>query len=227
MEFIEGYYPLSLIKSLINKEINPFKANRMIVNNPKRQFIPNYSKFIKEFQKFLFNYINREKEHVFEELKNDIMNKADQIIILLNLSNKLEGMNLPYSEIIKEIINKDLKISQFKEVIIQEIHHYIQKILQNPEIGETKVFNLKQMKNTPFIKYSDKILELRKQEFLKSPVHQSGNFYDISKIKKTYYGSKILRILKLDDESFLPLKDFKKFEELAKKLNLSIRLIKK
>jgi len=42
MSFVEGYYPLSLVKAVLNKEISPFKANEIAINNPNKTFIPNY-----------------------------------------------------------------------------------------------------------------------------------------------------------------------------------------
>ena len=69
MPFIEGYYPLSLVKNVLNKEISPFHTIDIVVNNPNKLFIPNYNQFIKDFKEFLFNFINKEKEYVFEELK--------------------------------------------------------------------------------------------------------------------------------------------------------------
>lgn len=227
MEFIEGYYPLSLIKSVINKEINPFEANRIISNNPNKQFIPNYDKFVKEFRKFLFNFINEEKEYVFKVIKDNVRDKVDQILILLNLSNKLNGMDLPYSEIIEGIIGKEVTIKEFKDVLIQEIHRYIQNLLKGNALGSTNVFDLKKMKNTPFIKYSDKILKIRRHEFQKTPIYQTENLYDLSQIRKTYYGSKIIKLLDLGKKSTISFKVFNEFKKLANRLNLEIKLIQK
>ncbi|TFF98896.1 MAG: hypothetical protein EU547_00365 [Promethearchaeota archaeon] len=227
MEFIEGYYPLSLIKSVINKEINPFKANKLVTNNPNRRFIPHYTKFIKEFRKFLFKFIEEEKDYIFDKLKQNVKDRVDQILILLNLSNKLNGMNLPYSQIIEKTIEQNLTITSFKDALIKEIHKYIQNILRESEIGATKIFNLKKMKNTPFIKYSDKILRIRKLEFQNTPIFKSNNYYDLSEIKETYYGAKIANLMGLGKKQTLSLKGYNKFNELAKRLNLEIKLIQK
>jgi hypothetical protein len=226
MEFIEGYYPLSLVRAVKNKEIDPFKANRLITNNPNREFIPNYSKFVKEFRKFLFKYINEEKEYIFEEIKKDPQDKADQIIILLNLSNNLNGMNLPYSDIIKDVLKDDSNLDDFKEDFMKAIHKYINNLLKRKSIGSTTIFNLKKMKNTPFIRYSNEILKIRKEEFEKIPVYKADNLYDISELKKTYYGEKIKNILKLDDKDKITFKEFRKLNELTEKLNLEINLVK-
>jgi len=227
MEYVEGYYPLSLIKLVKNKEMNPFEANKIVSNNPKSPIIPNYDKFVKEFRKFLFNFINTEKNYVFEELKKDPQDKADQILILLNLSNNLNGIDLPYSEIIEEIIEKSSDLNDFKEDLMKEIHKYIQELLENHDNGATSIFNLKKMKNTPFIKYSDRILTLRKKEFQKTPIYKVGNSYDISRIKETYYGIKILKILNLENKSVISPKDYNEFKKMALKLNLEIKLFKK
>ncbi len=226
MEFIEGYYPISLIRAVKNREIDPFKANRLVTTNPNKKFIPNYSKFVKEFRKFLFSYIKEEREYIFEEIKKDPQDKADQIIILLNLSNNLNGMDLPYSDIIKNIIKEDSNLDDFKEDLMKEIHIYINNLLKERSIGSTNIFNLKKMKNTPFIKYSNAILTIRKEEFKKMPVYKIGNLYDISEVKKTYYGNKINNILKFGDKDKISLKEFRKFNQLVEKLNLKINLIR-
>jgi len=226
MEFIEGYYPLSLVRAVKDKEIDPFKANRLVTTNPNRKFIPNYSKFVKEFRKFLFRDINEEKEYIFEEIKKDPQDKADQILILLNLSNNLNGMNLPYSDIIKNIIKDDSNLDDFKKDLMKEIHKYIKTLLKGKLIGSTNVFNLKKMKNTPFIKYSNEILNIRKEEFEKTPIYKADNLYDISELKKTYYGNKIKNILKFGDKDRISFKEFRKFNELSEKLNLKINLVK-
>jgi hypothetical protein len=227
MEYIEGYYPLSLVKSVINKEINPFEANKRVSNNPNRQFVPNYNKFVKEFRNFLFSFINKERDYVFNELKSNAKDKVDQLLILLNLSNKFNGMNLPYSDIVEKTIQEDFTIKRFKTAFIQQVHRYIQKLLKRKEKGATRVFNLKKMKNTPFIKYSEQILRIRKEEFQATPVYISGNSYDLSEIKKTYYGSKILKLLEWGNKSVISLKHFNEFKRLASKLNLEIKLIQK
>ncbi|TXT67037.1 MAG: hypothetical protein BAJALOKI1v1_200003 [Promethearchaeota archaeon] len=225
MEFIEGYgYPLSLVKAVIKKYINPFEAHKIVMHNPNKEFIPDYKKFMKEFQKFLFEYINEEKDYIFEELKKDPSNNVEQIIILLNLSNNLSGMNLPYSQIIGKIISEESTIDTFKKTFLKQIHKYIRNLLNKGAIGSTSVFNLRKMKNTPFIKYSKKISALRKKEFEENPVYKRHNTFDIKEIKKTYYGWNIANILKWVKKDLLSLKEFSKFRDMAEKLNLEITL---
>jgi hypothetical protein len=225
MDFLDNYYPLSLVKAVKDKEVNPFKANEIVSENPNRKFIPNYDNFVKEFRKFLFNFINKEKEYIFEEIKDNPQGKTDQIIILLNLSSNLNGMDLPYSALINEIIEDDSNLDEIKENFIRKIHEYIKKLLRERKTGCTKVFNLKNMKNTPFIKYSNKILKIRKEEFESIPVYRLDDLYDLSELKETYYGNKIKNILKLPKKDKIFYKTFRKFESLAKKLKLSINVV--
>ncbi|MFX1594037.1 MAG: hypothetical protein ACFFCL_15210, partial [Promethearchaeota archaeon] len=129
MEFIEGYYPLSLIKAVLNKEINPFHANELLVNNPNRLFIPNYNVFINAFNEFLLNYIFKEKDYIFEELKNDIFTNTNQILTLLNLDDELAGLDLPYVEILAKSVYPDINLEEFKSRFLNEIHSIINNIL--------------------------------------------------------------------------------------------------
>ena len=108
MEFIEGYYPLSLIRAVLNKEINPFQANEIVVKKPNRLFVPNYNAFIKAFNKFLLDYIFNERDQIFKELKNDIYLNTNQILTLLNLNSELAGLDLPYAEILKRSLYQNI-----------------------------------------------------------------------------------------------------------------------
>ncbi|MBD3212326.1 MAG: hypothetical protein GF311_06945 [Candidatus Lokiarchaeota archaeon] len=225
MEFVEGYYPLSLVRSVIKKELNPFEANRVASTNQNRQFIPNYKKFIKEFRKFLFKFINKERSYIFNEIKRNPKDKSDQILILLNLSNDVAGMDLPYSELIVEVLEKDMNIDEFKRALIKNIHFYIRKLLKKKEIGSTMAFRLKKMKNSPFIKYFDDIIQIRKIEFENQNIVKSGNKFDISQIKETYYGTKFAKILNLGGSTIISPRELSKFKELSLKIGLKINVV--
>jgi len=224
MEFVEGYYPLSLVKSVINKELSPFEANKIASTYPNRQFIPNYKKFIREFQKFLFKFINQERNYIFNQIKKNPENKANQILILLNLSNDLMGMDLPYSDLIQEVLGENMNIDDFKQDLITKIHNYIQELLNKKKKGSTIAFKLKKMKNSPFIKYFDEIIKIRKEEFDEQIVKKESNKFDISEIKETYYGIKISKIMNLGNKSIISSKELKQFKNLANKLDLKIHI---
>ncbi len=85
------------------------------------------------------------------------------------------------------------------------------------------------MQHTPFFKYSNKILEIRKDEFESAKViridEKDKVFYDMSAIYKTFYGRKFIRILQLEEKlNFKPDK-FKKFRDFSSKLDLNIKVI--
>jgi len=225
MEFVEVYYPLSLVKSVIKKEISPFEAEKIASTNPNRQFVPNYNKFIRELRKFLFEFINNNREFIFNDIRNNPEDNSNQILILLNLSNDLIGMDLPYAKLIQQTLEEDIKLAGFKQRLIKNIHVYIQELLRKREIGSTIAFKLKKMKNSPFIKYFDDIIKIRKDEFKNQKIMKSGNKFDISEIKKTYYGTKISQILNLGDNSIISPKEFKQFKELVHKLNLQLKVV--
>ena len=228
MTFIEGYYPLSLVKAVLDKEINPFQANELVLNNPEKIFIPNYSQFIKAFRVFLFDFIFKEKEFIFEELKLDFEARSDQLLLLLDLTNELNGLNLPYSEILRDILNLDLNLDEFKIKILNEIHSFIEKILSKRILGSTEIFDLKKLRNTSFFKYANTILDIRKDEFESAQITRflkdDELRYDVSEINKTYYGKKCMEILQSQDLSLKPEK-FKKFHEFALKLHLHLKII--
>ncbi|MFX1477983.1 MAG: hypothetical protein ACFFCI_07605 [Promethearchaeota archaeon] len=229
MTFLEGYYPLSLVKEVLNKEINPFQVNEIITNNPNKVFIPNYAQFVQAFREFLFDFIFKEKEYIFEELKSQISAKSDQLLILLNLENELNGLELPFSEILTKILEPGYNLNEFKTNFMNEIHQYIKKILTERDLGSTDIFDLKKLRNTPFVKYANDIIKIRKEEFENSEILRSfdnNEFqYDISEISKTFYGKKFSEILKLTRKISLKPDKFKKFQDFALNLNLRVKVV--
>ncbi|MFX1301924.1 MAG: hypothetical protein ACFE9X_01060 [Promethearchaeota archaeon] len=231
MEFVEGYYPLSLVKAVLNREIDPFHANEIVVNNPNRLFVPKYNAFIKAFNEFLLNYIFKERDYIFEELKPSIEPNTYQILTLLNLNNELAGLDLPYSDILKRSLYPDINLKEFKSRFLNEIHSIIKKILNKCEVGSTIIFDLKKLQHTPFFKYSNKILDIRKEEFESAGILRFSDknevFYDMSEIYKTYYGKKFLEILEVEGRLILKPEKFKKFHDFGKKLSLEFKIINK
>jgi len=226
MAFIEGYYPLSLIKDVISKKINPIKADEIVINNPNKIFVPNYVKFIKAFREFLFDYINREKDYVFNELKNELEHKSNQIISLLNLTNDLAGLKLPYSDLIKKTLSEDISLKELKLRFLREINTYIKDLLEKQDVGSTSIFDLKKLRNTSFSKYANDILKIRKDEFESAVVKMIDDLYDLSAIRDTYYGKRIIDILGIGIKATVKPDLFKKFSDFAMKLNLKINIIK-
>ncbi len=229
MTFIEGYYPLSLIKAVLYKEINPFQANLIVINNPNRLFIPNYSSFIEAFKEFLFRFILDEKEYVFEELKSNVLENINLLLNLLNLNDDLAGLDLSFYEIFKKLISPKITLKQLKSKFLNELHSLIEEILDKGELGSTIIFDLKKMKNTAFFKYANLINDLRRNEFKNTNILRLGNknnlTYDLSEINKTYYGKKFVRILNIQGKPTLKSEKFKKFRDFCVKLNLKINVV--
>ncbi len=229
MEFIEGYYRLSLVKAILNKEIDPFYAHEIVVNNQNRVFVPKYNAFIKAFNEFLFDFIFKERDYIFEELINSVEHNINQILTLLNLNNELAGLDLPYNEILKDCIYPNIKLKEFKSRLLNKIHSIIKNILKERELGSTIFFDLKKLQHTPFFKYSNEILEIRKKEFESIEIHRfidnNEVLYEISEIYKTYYGKKFLNILQVKDLLILKPEKFKKFHDISSKLNLNVKIV--
>ncbi|MHA1985118.1 MAG: hypothetical protein ACW98D_00620 [Promethearchaeota archaeon] len=228
MAFIEGYYPLSLVKAVIDKEINPFQANQLVIDNPNKIYIPNYSQFIQSFREFLISFVLKEKKFIFKELKSSHVSKIDQILLLFDLTNELSGLKFPFSEILNDVLFLDLNLIEMRSKIISETHKYIKFILDKRTLGSTEIFDLKKLRNTPFIKYANEILKIRKEEFESTNVtrlYEDGEIkYDLSEIIETYYGKKFLEILQF---GYLTLKpdEFKKFHSFSLKLNLKLKFV--
>ncbi|MFX0105971.1 MAG: hypothetical protein ACFE75_10835 [Candidatus Hodarchaeota archaeon] len=231
MEFVEGYYPLSLVKAVLNREIDPFHANEIVANNPNRLFVPNYNSFIKVFNEFLLNYIFKERIYIFEELKKNIDSNAYQILTLLNLNNELAGLDLPYIEILKRSLHPNINLKEFKSRFLNEIHSIIKNILNKRELGSTLIFDLKKIQHTPFFKYSNEILEIRKEEFESSEIMRFSEknqiYYDVSEVYKTYYGKKFLEILQIAGKLIIKPEKFNKFHNYGSKLNLRFKIVNK
>ena len=225
MTFIEGFYPLSLVKSVLSKEKNPFEAHEEVINNSNKLFIPHYIQFIDAFREFLFNFIKQEKDYIFEQLKDEPDKKENQILFLLDLKSELEGLDLPFSEIMEGLFTKDMDLNDFKSKFLEEIHAYIENILENAEIGSTIVFNLKKMRYSQFSKYSFKIVSLRKEEFESIKIIKFDDTYNLSEILKTYYGKQFSKILNLGLKPTVNPAVFKKFVDFSKKLKLKVNVV--
>ncbi|MEJ2279770.1 MAG: hypothetical protein P8Y70_18805, partial [Candidatus Lokiarchaeota archaeon] len=103
--FIEGYYPFSLVRSVIKKQLNPFEAYDIAVKNPNKDFIPNYDDFLNEFQEFLYQFINKEDlgdiVKILAEKGIDAVKRIDikyGIPIRMMLASRV-----PYNEIIGKL----------------------------------------------------------------------------------------------------------------------------
>jgi len=225
MTFIEGFYPLSHVKSVLNKEINPFEAHEKVMNNPNKLFIPHYSQFVDAFREFLFNFIKKEKNYIFEQMKDEPEKKTNQLLFLLDLKQELEGLDLPYSEIIDNLFTQDVKISEFKAKFLEKVHLSIKEILDKAEAGATIIFNLKKMRYSQFSKYSFKIVSLRKEEFESIKIKKVDDSYNLSEILKTYYGKKFSKILNLGLKPMVNPAIFKKFLDFSKKLKLKVNVV--
>ncbi|MFW9824418.1 MAG: hypothetical protein ACFFE4_15850 [Candidatus Thorarchaeota archaeon] len=228
MTFIDGFYPLTLVKSVLDKDISPFQANELVTNSKNKNFVPNYSQFIQAFREFLFNFIIEEKKLIFDEIKSDIEEKSDQLLILLNLNNELSGLNLDFSRILKEILAQETSLDNFRSSVLNKIHENINDILEKKDLGSTEIFDLKKLRNTQFFKYVDRILKIRRDEFestrIKRTVLENKIKFDISEIIKTYYGKKFSEILLIKQTTFITQDKFKKFQNFASKMKLNLNI---
>ncbi|MFX1594303.1 MAG: hypothetical protein ACFFCL_16555, partial [Promethearchaeota archaeon] len=167
--------------------------------------------------------------YIFEELKNDIFTNTNQILTLLNLDDELAGLDLPYVEILAKSVYPDINLEEFKSRFLNEIHSIINNILNKREIGSTMIFDLKKIQHTSFFKYSNQILEIRKEEFESSEIWRMYDAdevsYNMSKIYKTYYGKKFLRILQVEEIFHLKPDKFKRFRDFSSKLNLHLKIV--
>jgi len=227
--FIEGYYPLGLIKSVLSKKVSPFEAYEIALENPNKVFVPNYVKYLKAFRKFLFNFINNEKEYIYETLKTNPGKNTNQFIILLNLSTELAGLELPYTEIINDLIFEVSSLDEFRIKLLSRVHSTIIKLLKEREVGSTIVFNIKKMRHTPYVKYSNEILKIRKAEFEHSQIYrfskQGATSYNISDLAKTYYGIQFFKIFNLEPNKSLNQEFFNKLFNYSSKLKLKLNVI--
>ena len=129
-----------------------------------------------------------------------------------------------------KLLSKDISLNRFKLNLLDEINTYIESLLEAHETGSTVIFDLKKMRNTPFSKYSNKIINLRKEEFESGKIykrHEKLDFqYDVSEIKDTYYGQKFIKILNIREN--LPIKKdkYKKLIDFTSKLDLKLTIAK-
>ncbi len=226
-EFIERYFPLHLVKSVIEKEISPFDAYDIVNNNPNQSYIGNYENFKQAFNEFLFKFIKEHKDVIFSSIKANPEKSYDKLILLLNLQNLISGINYNFSRIMNDLLPKYDDLNSLKEAFFNEIHKFISQKIQENQPGSTIIFDIKKFQNTPFIKYIEDIVSIRKKEFEARTLKKSDDKYEFAPYFKTYYGKffcKMLNIQKkqttlLDDEEFKKIKDY--CQKLGLKLNLN------
>ena len=87
------------------------------------------------------------------------------------------------------------------------------------------------MRNTPFIKYSKRIVNIRESEFQKAMIfkhfEQNQEWFDLSEISKTYYGNQFSKILDIKSPKKVDKNYMQKFENLATKLGFNLNIIEK
>ncbi|GAH43068.1 unnamed protein product [marine sediment metagenome] len=86
------------------------------------------------------------------------------------------------------------------------------------------------MRHTPYVKYSNEILRIRKEEFEHSRVYkfteQDTRIYNMSELVNTYYGNQFFKILNLDLNKPINQDFFNKISNYSAKLNLKINVLK-
>jgi len=179
-------------------------------------------------RKFLFDFINKEREFIYQELKSNSEEKIDQILILLNLTTELAGLDLPFSEIIQVLLHEVSNLDEFRTKLLKKIHSVVKNVLTVRELGSTKIFDLKKMRHTQFVKYSSEILKIRKEEFEKSKILKSSEknaLYNVSELFKTYYGNQFSNILNLGVKIEIDQDIFNKIMFYASKLKLNLNIV--
>ena len=73
----------------------------------------------------------------------------------------------------EKILDQKINLDEFKSKFLTELHKNIKEILNERTTGSTKIFDLMQLRNTQFFKYSNEILKIRKEEFESSKIFQS------------------------------------------------------
>jgi hypothetical protein len=112
---------------------------------------------------------------------------------------------------------------------MNKVHSTIRIILNEREGGSTVIFNIKKMRHTPFVKYSNEILKIRKEEFEKSQVYrfteQDIYIYKMSELVNTYYGKQFSKILSLDLNEPINQEFYNKILKYSATLNLKLNMI--
>jgi spore maturation protein CgeB len=132
---------------------------------------------------------------------------------------------MDFTGLIKRILeNKYTDIPHFRREFIFQMKRFISDLLAEKEKGSTLIFNLKKIKNTPFSKFYDEIIKLRRAEFENAVIKKIENRYDISELLETYYGQKFKKIADLGLKKVITAHQFVKIEKFAQKLHLNLNL---
>lgn len=226
MQFIEKYFPFQIIKSVIEREISPFDAYEIVNNNQNQIFIGNYDSFKKAFNDFLFNHIEEHKDVIFNTIKENPENSYDRLTVLMKLQPVLSGIKYNFSRILNNILPKYEKLAELKKAFLDEIHNFISQKLEEKRMGSTNLFDVKKLLNTPFLKYIEEILSIRKNEFEKNILKKSGEKYDFTPFIKTYFGSIFSRLLKIQQNKPIMVDESQlvKIKEYCGKLDLKLNI---
>ena len=141
----------------------------------------------------------------------------------------MAGLDLQFTEIIDSLLNEVRSLGEFRSELMNRVHSTIKQILSDREVGSTTIFDLKKMQHTPFVKYFNEILKIRKEEFEHSQVYrfteQDIRIYNLSELVKTYYGNQFFKILNLDLNKPISQDFFNKISNYSAKLNLKLKVI--
>jgi hypothetical protein len=111
---------------------------------------------------------------------------------------------------------------------LSRVHLTIKKLLKEREVGSTIIFDLKKMRHTPFVKYSNEILKIRKDEFEQSQVYrfteQDTNIYMMSELVNCYYGKQFSKIINVDLNKPISQDFYNKILNFCEKLNLKLNM---
>ena len=144
----------------------------------------------------------------------------------MNFQNLISGINYDFSNLLYKILPKYRRINDLKITFIDEINKFISQLLEKKEIGSTKIFNLKKLTNSPFLKYVNDILLLRKNEFEKIILRRINKKYNFTPFVKTYYGSIYFKLLKLPkkESKLITQDDLIKIKNYCDKLGLKLKI---
>jgi len=217
---ISQHRPFNILKNIIEAKINPENIDNELKKYLGYQFIWGFNDVVNSIEIEKLKLIETNKSRLFYELKKD--------------PNNLD-MNL-----LKSIINidvfldilKDFNIDQTIINIISECETHIQLVSRLWEELEkilkikiakhqTSQINVRALFDSQLNYLIPEIIQTRINE-LKSVkiIKHTKNKFDISKFRKTYYGSKILNTMFVRTRKYVNTEELNRFTLLLKELNI-------
>ncbi|MHA1793032.1 MAG: hypothetical protein ACTSVI_10340 [Promethearchaeota archaeon] len=228
IQCISANLPFHILNEIHEGEIEPFQALQVISSTIAEKFIPTGSEFEKKFTKLLSDTIFSDLEKFFDAQKKIIKDQEE----LERLAARLSGADTlarifkrnPLKSFFKSIRLKSMSLASLQASVFKKIREILSERIKKNPVEPPGVHVEKLMLFPQFKRQASFILMQRKKQLeavkiVEKTLPDNGKIvYDITELKKTCYGRRILKETLEIDESKLFLTE-QEFSELQRSLD--------